>query len=132
MARPTVTELGPLVQKGEAVPREPVALPTSRVIQDTGVPQANRMPQEPVALATTWVARETEVPPIRQVPEPLEPDADLLARYRREPKVLRETVSVKITQPTLRRLDAFIGATQAQRQAVWEDAVVQFLEKVGF
>ena len=132
MARPTVTELGPLVQKGEPVPREPVALPTSRAIQDTGVPQANRTPQEPPALPTTRVVREPEVPSIRQVPEPPDPDADLLARYRREPKVLRETVSVKITQPTLRRLDAFSAATQAQRQAVWEDALVHFLEKVGF
>jgi hypothetical protein len=59
-------------------------------------------------------------------------DADLLARYRREPRVIRETVSVKITRPTLDRLDAFILATQAQRQTVWEDALLALLEKVGF
>jgi hypothetical protein len=39
---------------------------------------------------------------------------------------------VKIPRTTLDRLDAFIAATQAQRQAVWEDALIQFLDKVGF
>ncbi|MDQ2764415.1 MAG: hypothetical protein M3Y22_13345 [Pseudomonadota bacterium] len=121
-ARPSISELGPLVQKGTPVPREPVATPSLRAVTTEESPP----PIEPeVAEGRGMGIQQPSEPPKR-------PDSDLLARYRPEPRVQRETVSVKITRPTLERLEAFIDATKAQRQTVWEDALVQLLDRVGF
>ena len=120
--RPSISELGPLVQKGAPVPREAVAAPSLRAVTTEESP--------------TLIEPEVVEGRGRELQQPSEPskrpDADLLARYRPEPKVPRETVSVKITRPTLERLEAFIDATKAQRQTVWEDALVQLLDRVGF
>ena len=122
-ARPSISELGPLVQKGAPVPREVVAMPSPRTAPPES-PQAPDEPELPAGQGRGLQQRATG--PLKQ------PDADLLARYRPEPKVQRETVSVKITRPTLERLEAFVSATKAQRQAVWEDALIQLLDRVGF
>ncbi len=122
-ARPSISEMGPLVQqKGQPLPREPVALPRVREPE-----QEETLPEEPEAPAQ-------QVRAVSRPPAPIKPPqaADLLARYRPEPKIPRETVSVKITKPTLERLEAFIDATKAQRQTVWEDALTQLLDRMGF
>ena len=121
-ARPSISELGPLVSKGTPVPREPVATSSLRAVVTEESPQ----PSEPEAAEGQGRALQQSSEPSKR------PDADLLARYRPEPKVQRDTVSIKITRPTLERLEAFIDATKAQRQTVWEDALVLLLDRVGF
>ncbi len=119
--RPSISELGPLVQKGTPVPRETVAMPSLKVVPE----------ESPLAVETE--VSEGQGRRLQQPPKPSKrPDADLLARYRPEARVPRETVSVKISKPTLDRLEEFIDATKARRQNVWEDALVQFLDRVGF
>lgn len=122
-ARPSISELGPLVQKGTPVPREVVAVPSPRTAPP-GSPQTSNEPELPAGQGRGL--QQLATGPSKQ------PDADLLARYRPEPKVQRETVSVKITRQTLERLEAFVSATKAQRQTVWEDALIQLLDRVGF
>ena len=122
-ARPSISELGPLVQKGTPVPREVVAVSSQRTALLES-PQAPSEPERPAGQGRGL--QQPATGPSKQ------PDADLLARYRPEPKVQRETVSVKITRPTLERLEAFVSVTKAQRQTVWEDALIQFLDRVGY
>ena len=123
-ARPSISELGLLVAKGTPVPREPVALPSVR-----SAPTEESLSPSPPETLVGQEERGLQQPtrePSKQ------PDAGLLARYRPEPKIQRETVSVKITRPTLERLEAFVSATKAQRQTVWEDALIHLLDRVGF